>query len=81
MSAQVDVLGAIDALVWIADQEGQESEADAGRQARADVAALIAERERLDSWIAHLEAFIGPSALPLLRSRFAEARNPGGATP
>lgn len=59
MSAQVDVLGAIDALVWIADQEGQESEADAGRQARADVAALIAEREQRAREYQHVLDMLG----------------------
>lgn len=35
--------------------------------------------ERMAVWIAHLEAFIGPSAIPTLRASLAEGRSPGGA--
>ena len=39
----------------------------------------IAAVAELIEWSRHLEAFIGPSALPLLRTSFAKREAPGGA--
>jgi hypothetical protein len=48
-------------------------------EATGAVADLIAEREEQARWIAHLSAFIGPSAMPNIRKAFEEGRAPGGA--
>lgn len=42
--------------------------------------AIAAIPDRAD-WAAHLEAFIGPSAMDGLRASFAAGMSPGGAAP
>lgn len=37
----MDTLTVLDMLIWIADHEGQESDADAGREARTAISTLI----------------------------------------